>query len=121
MNKATIHFRASEFQELERVGALRSFYTHTINYIEAVFSLTPHWRDCHRLYAAWFVGDEVRFTDIPESGVVVIPQNLLKLPGILEMNLVAEEYEDPDAEDKVLAGRLTSVPVKVLRASSTRI
>lgn len=123
MDKATISFKANDDQQLIRVGALRTFASDTIDYIEAHFDLAPFWREGDKLYAAWYCdkSSNAEFTDIPESGIVRIPDNLLKKPGKLKMNIVASKYRDPEAEEKIVSYRMTSYPVDVLVIEKARI
>lgn len=120
MERQTIRIRDVSGQHIELAGPLHSYAAGTINYIEAEFCIAPHWRDCDKLYAAWYVGQRVAFTDIPESGVAVIPHELLDRPGVLEMNLVAENYDHPEAESRTVTARMTSFPIPVLKLKKTK-
>lgn len=123
MDRVTIHFREADSQRVEMVEPLRSFASDTIDYIEAHFDLAPFWREGDKLYAAWYCdkSSDVEFTDIPESGIVRIPDNLLKKPGKLKMNIVASKYRDPEAEEKITTYRMTSYPVDVLIIEKARV
>ena len=106
------------------VEPLKVYASDTINYVEAHFDISGSWMDSDRTYAAWSVvgdSDIVRFTDIPDPGVVVVPQELLTIPGTLQMNLVSDDYKDHDNSTGILIGRKTSYPVDVLITRKTKV
>ncbi len=121
MNKTAINFKTIGSQQLQRQGPLKEYASDTINYIEAYFDLDDSWRDSDRLYAAWFVDDNDKFTDIPLSGAVVIPQELLTIPGTLQMNLVAESYQTLEDGSRVVTYRNTTYPVDVLKTARSKV
>ena len=121
MNKSTINFKAPEGQELERVENLKHYAPDTKNYIEAHFELGPQWQGFEKVYAAWYIGDHAEFTDIPENGIVVIPESVLSTPGLLEMNLVGENYVAPGTDAEVVKERMPTFPVEVLKLSYKQV
>lgn len=116
MNKAIIEFSAPGDQALKRVSPLRTFASDTINYIEAVFTLSAEWDGYDERYAVWYNNSIQKESLIDGSGKTVIPQEVLDMPGTLQMNLCFNRNE----AGKLIA-RNTSYPVEVLKLVHTNV
>ena len=110
MTRRIIEFDAPGGQDLKRVSPLQTFATGTINYIEARFNLSDTWAGYTECFAVWYNGRTKKETPIDESGVIVIPREVLEQPGTLKVNLC---FNHTDSNG--LTARLTSRPVEVLQ------
>lgn len=109
MEKVRIDFKASGFQDLERISEFKTYATDTINYIESHIELSPAWDEFETVYAVWWTDEEIKHSAIGSDGTTVVPKEMLDRPGILKMNLCASIIENG-----VVKVRNTSYPVDVL-------
>ena len=117
MNRQVITFEAGESQELKRTSPLQTFAVGTVRYIESHFQLPPSWRTFTKLYAIWF--DDYGWkteTLIDETGVVIIPADMVKRPGVLYVNLCGCNLQNGQ-----LVGCWTSYVETALRLKHTKI
>ena len=120
MEQRTIKFKVDD-QQLEMLTPFQTFGANTVNYIRCEFDFVPgYWDGFTATYAVWYTGSNPRQEDVVASEIVagetVIPAEMLKRPGVLQMNLCANYIVDG-----VLKARMTSYPVNVLKLVKTNV
>lgn len=110
MDKTIINFAAPKDQALKRLGPLRSFAVGTIDYIEAHIELSDGWSGYNERYAVWYTDKVIKGSLIDTEGKTVIPNEVLRRPGIVTMNLCFNYVVDGQLEM-----RITSFPVEALK------
>lgn len=103
MDKTTLKFKADE-QKL--TGGQALFASDTINYIEAEFELGENWSGYDSVRAVWHTNHDSISTVLNEFGHCVVPQEVLRREGKVEVNLVGSI-----ASGDVLTDRLTTYPI----------
>ena len=109
MNRKVIEFEAPGNQVLKRISPMQIFASGTINYLAAHFELSDTWNGYDECYAVWHNGKVTKESSVDADGKTVIPQEVLKSPGVLKVNLCFSKVSSG-----TIATRVTSYPVDAL-------